>query len=304
MPLTSLPLVAWGSADDLSTYTPIGTAGLTPGQTDPFGGPGGYTIADGSAVVSEARFKLLPTLPNGTNWFTAFVRGGSAVASGFEIWDNTAGITRHQFKFPWSAGVAGAGVTTSGNGTILGPISTGPLWYMYLFSALGMVGDHANRMYLYPTDPTVASQIGNAIFCVRSAVLLDLFDEAVSWEEDREGSEYQQGPSGFEDAARVGIDHYLEGRARYMPQAPRLDPGPVSGWYGENEGVGVNCGVKAMLRAGREKQLLRWAPDRSLASVSQDAYLVEPMREKPGLERNWERTFTMRLRSASVFAGV
>lgn len=306
MPLSTYPLIAWGSPDDISTYVAIGTAAVTGGFTDPFGGTLAYDINDASGGVGDARYKLLPTsLPNGTSWFAVMSRANGAGASGLQIWDDTAAVDRHTIRWTWSAGVPSTPATIGGgSGTILPPIPLGGPWYLLLFSANGLVGANANRLYLYPADPSSPAATGRTIFVVMNAVLLDLFDEAVSWEEDREGSEYQQGPSGFEDAGRTGIDHLLEGRVRFVPQFPRLDPGPVSGWYGENEMVGVNCGVKAMLRAGREKQLLRWVSDRSLSTIYRDTYLVDPLKEKPGFERNWERTFLMRLRSASAFTGV
>jgi hypothetical protein len=90
---------------------------------------------------------------------------------------------------------------------------------------------------------------------------------------------------------------------RWVPTIPRSTPAIVSGWYGENESTGVNCGVKAMLKAGRDKNSLRFVPDRSVCTTYMDSYLVDPMNGAPDLEPNWDRTFPMTLRGSTVYTG-
>lgn len=301
MPLITLPALAWGPADDLSASPYSGAAGVTSGFTDPFGTGFGYELNDTSGAAFQGKSRTIAFGADGAQTIVTLARASTATGSLVEVTDQTLTANRGRIDLTWT-GATLTSVTPSNGAVVIGFAPSGGGWYTILWQIAGVLKASTNAIAYYPAGPAATAQ-GKTIFCVRNIVLLDLFDEAVSWEEDREGSEYQQGPSGFEDAARVGIDHYLEGRVRYIPQSPRAE-GPVSGWYGENEAAGVNCGIKAMLRAGREKQLLRWIPDRSNSAAGQDAYLVDPMRDKPGFERNWDRTFTMRLRSASVFAGV
>jgi hypothetical protein len=308
MPLISYPLVAWGSVENLAgaAWSAVGTPVITPGQADPFGGTGAFKIGDDAAGAVEGiqRAAAFSIVADRLVW-TPCIKQGTSTSHLLQVRDVTAADYPLALVATWAAGVPAITPSATGGNptpTVHGAVSLGNGWYVVVASCPWTSGNTAKEEF-YGTNAT-ASDTGDALYYVRSLALLDLFDEAVSWEEDREGSNYEQGPSGFEDAARVGIDHYLEGRVRFVPQTPRSDPGPVSGWYGENEAAAVNGGVKAMLRAGREKQLLRWVPNRAASTVGQDAYLVEPIREKPGLERSWDRTFMMRLRSASVFAGV
>ena len=101
----------------------------------------------------------------------------------------------------------------------------------------------------------------------------------------------------------MGTDYHLAGDIRWIPDSPTDTPAIVSGWYGDNESTGVNCGVAAMLTAGRDKQSLLWVKDRSDCTTYTSGYLVQPMNGRPDLEGNWRRKFGIELRSTSVYRG-
>lgn len=281
MPLQTFSAFAWGTADDISAYSAVGTAAVVSGNTDPFGTTNAYRIADVGGTA-EARFKALTGLPNGTSWFAVFVRGDTATTSGLEVWDNTASAVRHRIKFAWSGGVPATPTVVTGAGTILPPISLGSLWYLLLFSADSIVGANANRLYLYPADPSNAADTGRAFFYVRNVVALDLIDFAKSYKRPKPGYRATVAPSGVRDAWSYGNDPVFKGTARWLPATARsnaasvLVPQVVSGWYGENESTGVNCGLLAALAAGWDMQAMTFAPDISACATNYSGYLTQP----------------------------
>lgn len=296
MPLSSFPLIGWGNADDLST-TGAANCNVSSGFTDPFGGTGGYKLT--STVAGGRRTRSVTYLADGIQYVLLAWKADTAAKSSFFWRDNTASLDRGGVTVTW-----GGGLSVSGGASVLGTVSlgaaTGP-WTAVLASCSGIIKANSNSLDLYPDYNSGVA--GSAFFYLRNMVLLDLLDEAISWEEDREGTTYERGPSGFRDTARIGLDQLLEGRVRWVPKDHQVE-GPVSGYYGENEGIGVNCGIKAMLRAGRESQLLRWVPDRSACNIGQDAYLDAPLKGKPDIERGGQRAWGFRLIGSSVFTGL
>ena len=297
----TLPLVAWGSADDLSAYTSVGTPVVTSGITDPFGGTGAYTIDDNDAGAVEYVYKSITFASSGTVFASVFIKAGTAGTSTVVLVDNVAAVSRATLSVTWSGGVPSVAIT-NGSATIHGTVSVGGGWYLLLFSADSIVAANAHRLRLYGTS-TTTSDTGTTSYYVRNAVLLSYLDGATSWPEPRKGSAWAEAPSGTEDAWIVGTNWHLAGTVRHVPDSPTDTPETVSGWYGANESTGVNCGVAALLSAGRDKQALTWVKDRATCSTYVSGYLVEPMQGKPDLEPNWRRTFPLELRSSSVFAG-
>ena len=297
----TLPLVAWGSAADINAYTSVNTPTISSGVTDPFGGTGGYTINDNDGAATEYKYTTVTFPSNGTHVLTTFAQFATATTSHVTVWDVTAGAFRAVLQLAWSGGVPTCTIS-SGSGTVHGTISVGGSWYLVLWSADNIVAANTNRLHYYGAT-TTASSIGATTYYVRNAVLLSYLDGATSWPEPRKGSAWAEAPSGTEDAWIVGTNWHLAGTVRHVPDSPTDTPETVSGWYGANESTGVNCGVAAMLSAGRDKQALTWVKDRSTCSTNVSGYLVEPMRGKPDLEPNWRRTFPLELRSSSVFAG-
>lgn len=298
----TLPLVAWGTADDLSAspYASLNTPTVTSGVTDPFGGTGAYTIDDNDAGNAEARRRDLALATDGSHVYAFWAKQGTASASDVQLYDNTAGATRCQVRLTWSGGVPTTSVV-SGSGTIY-TVDCGNSWYLVLVLYGSVVAANTNRVYFYGATSTAAST-GTTSYYVRNVVLLSYLDGATTWPEPRNGSAWAEAPSGTEDAWIVGTNWHLAGTVRHIPDTPTDSPETVSGWYGANEATGVNCGVAAMLSAGRDKQTLRWVKDRADCATYVDGYLVEPMRGRPELEPNWRRTFPLELRSSSVFAG-
>lgn len=298
----TLPLVAWGTPDDISAspYASLNTPTVTGSVADPFGGTGAYTINDNDAGNTEARYKSWTAAAGGTHAVALFIKQGTASISDVLWYDNSATADMCLWRLTWSGGVPTVTIPVgSGTGMV---VSVGGGWYALLGTVDSIVLGNTQRLYLYGATSS-ASSTGTTSYYVRNAVLLSYVDGATTWPEPREGSQWAVAPSGTEDAWIVGTDWHLAGDVRHIPDTPTDWPETVSGWYGGNEATGVNCGVAAMLSAGRDKQALLWAKDRSDASSYVSGYLVEPMRGRPELEGNWRRRFPIELRSASTFTG-
>ena len=297
----TLPLVAWGSPADINAFTSVNTPTISSGVADPFGGTGAYTVNDNDGAATEYKYTEVTFPVDGTHQLVTYATFGSATTSHVTLYDATAATFRAVLQFAWSGGVPTCTIS-NGSGTVHGTISVGAGWYCVLWGADGIVSANTNRLHLYGAT-TTASSIGATTYYLRNTVLLSYVDGATTWPEPREGSQWAVAPSGTEDAWIVGTDWHLAGDVRHIPDTPTDWPETVSGWYGGNEATGVNCGVAAMLSAGRDKQALLWAKDRSDASSYVSGYLVEPMRGRPELEGNWRRRFPIELRSASTFTG-
>lgn len=304
MPLLTLPLIAWGSADDISAYTTgSGTPTVTSGVTDPFGGTGAYTIDDNDAGGVENKYKAITFGANGTQYVTTFAKAGTASVSHVAIFDNTAAAFRAVLALTWSGGVPSATIA-SGSGSVVGTVSVGSSWYLVLWSADNIVAANTNRLYLYGATSSSATT-GTTSYYVRNCVLLDYLDDAVSFPRPRRGSAWAQAASGTEDAWIVGTDEILRGRVRWVPRVAASTPVVKSGWEGRNEATGVNCGVKALLTAGRAKSALTWVPDRADCTTAQSVYLSAPEdADAVELEGNGQRSMTVEFRSTSPFVGL
>lgn len=120
-------------------------------------------------------------------------------------------------------------------------------------------------------------------------------DNLSTWSEPREGSAWEQAPSGVEDAWLVGEDFLLEADVRWIPREDTVSPA-ATGWDGAT-------GVRAFLTWARDKNELRFYPDASGGSYH-TCYLVEPMTGAPAVEIDGTRTVRLRLRqSTAAFDG-
>lgn len=308
------PLMAWGTADDISASpwgNLVGTPTVTGSQTDPFGGTSAYKIDDANAGANEARSRSVGALTSGpvgtgfTGSIIVCVKGDTAAGFRIFLTDTSAGnTTRISLEGTVSGGVPSVTASTGIAVTPAG-VALGGSWYAFLATstALGMVSGNTHRLELYATA-SGAANTGATIFYSRPMVLLDYLDNAVAYSVPREGSEQVQAPSGVEDAWTIGTDEMLRCMVRAVPADPRASPAIVSGWYGESESSGVNAGVKAMLKAGRDKQVMRFVPDRSSSTTYMDSYLVEPMGDAPTIDTNpGDRAFPLALRGSTVYAG-
>ncbi|HKV74588.1 MAG TPA: hypothetical protein VJN95_08715 [Gemmatimonadales bacterium] len=303
MPQTS-PLVAFGTADDptASPWTSSGTLTVTGGQIDPFGGTGAVLLTDTSAVAISGRRRNV-TVTGTTPLIIAFVRNNNSAKSRLFLFDSTASVHRGQLDINWS----GATLTSLGSVSGAVPVSAiavGAGWYFVRYYGTGAVPGNTHFLQADPASTNVAAT-DSAYFYFRSAVIFDQqFDDALADELPRAGADWGQAPSGVEDAWLYGQDQVLSGTLRHIPPADSAGP-HCSGWYGSGDDTMINVGVQAMLRAGRDKQSLRWVPDRTVCTTYQDSYLVEPMTQRIGLEGNGSpnRRIPITLRGSAVFAG-
>lgn len=297
------PMIWWGSAADLSTWTQAGTCTVTGSQTDPFYGTTAYQLADGAAGTRGARYKEYTAAYTG--WHVAMVcmkQVGTDPTTAIKI-ENVTLADSSTATLAWSGGVPTA--SWLGSGGHYTPVSIGTDWYAQRVYVAAIAGN-TMRLHLYPSSSTVAEMTAG-YFYVRNGVLLDLFDTAMTWEEPREGSSWAQGGSGVEDAWIQGTDYRFAGTLIGVPQLDRDSPAPVSGWNSPNETTGVNCGVDALLRAGRNKETLTLFADRTVMSGGSygaalygvDSYLADPMRGEPEMRPNGDRSFRLELRNAS-----
>jgi hypothetical protein len=304
MPSQTLPLVAWGTADDLSAYTQSGTCGVTPSVTDPFGGTGAYTLNDTDAANISARLKsgIVTGLQIPIAVIGVFIKAGTSAESFIRFWDTTDPGTRIQMDIAWSGGVP---TVTASTGTMVGTIPVGNGWYFTL--AYGNIQrGNSHQLELRPATQGGVTATGTCTFYVRNTILPDLLGAPKGFSRPAHGYEVVTAPSGVRDAWKIkASDEVLQGRVAWVPTSPRSFPQIVSGWDGQNESVGVNCGVKAMLEAGWDMNLLRYVPDRSACTTYTDAYLTLPGAEwTPDLEGNADRAFAFELVSATPFTGV
>ena len=300
MPLATYPLIAWGSAAAINGWTDAGTPVITTGQADPFGGTSAVLVNDDSAGAAEGKTTTAAGVVGDTVTLLVFAKAGTAAASAFQLRDNTAGAYRIQAALTWSGGVP---TLTCSTGTAIGTVSVGGSWYAALATGTWVSGNTA-QVEVYGASAT-ASATGTTYWYLRNAVLLDYMDEVVSFARARAGSVWAQAPSGTEDAWITGTDEVLRGRLRFIPKTPTATPVVKSGWYGENESAGVNCGVKAMLTAGRAKTSLLWVADRATASTTVTCTLAQPVdQDGVELEANGDRTVAVEFRGTSVFPGV
>lgn len=290
------PLIVWGSADDLSAWSQSGTCATTGSQADPFGGAGAYLLEDNDGAAAETRYKEYTATVTGYHVATVFVAPATGTQNTAMKFENTTLASHGTASLAWASYVPT--LSTLGTG-VLQPVAVANGFYVQRIMQYATAGN-TMRITLYPSGQT-ASETSGAKFYVRNAVLLDVLDNAVAWEEPREGSSWAQGGSGAEDAWIQGTDYRLSATVQWIPKVDRDTPASVSGWGLPLERVGVNCGVSSFLRVGRNKESLTYYSSR----MSLDSYyattcmLVDPMRGAPTLQPNGDRSFSMELRSVT-----
>lgn len=302
MPSRAFPLVAWGTVDAInaSPWTDNGTPGVTGSQPDPFGGTGAYVLNDNDGASAEARYKVLSALNASRLGWVICIQQGSSSTSLVAVRDQTAAAYAIDAPITYSGGVPSS---TPNAGTLIGKIALGGGWYALIFDAAWISG-HVPRIELYATGGT-AGLTGTTVYYHQNMVLLDLLGTPKAFSRPAAGYEAVTAPSGVRDAWKVNApDEVLQGRISWVPTTARSFPQIVSGWDGQNEAVGVNCGVKAMLEAGWDMNLLRVATDRSVCTTYNDAYLTQPGQDwAPELEGNADRALNLELVSSTPFSG-
>jgi len=116
-------------------------------------------------------------------------------------------------------------------------------------------------------------------------------DNAVSYSQDREGSEWVQGPSGVEESWLLGVDDYLAADVRWIPTADTTNP-VATGWDGAT-------GWRAFLAWARDMaNPFRFFPDKDLGGFTLST-LVTPREGEPGLESDGTRRFRFVIRNSA-----
>lgn len=279
MPLSTFAGLAWGTADDLNAgYTTVaGAVTVTSGITDPFGGTSAYTLNDTDGVSQSGRGKAGLVLTGSTAVVGVCWKAGTSAGYIVILRDTTASAVRIQDNGTQSGGVpTQAGVV----GTAIGAIPMGNGWYLLLYTG-AITSGNTHRLEVYPT-PNVGSATGTSSFYVRNIVALDVIDFAKSFKRPKPGYRATVAPSGVREVWSYGNDPVFKGTARWLPAAARsnaasvLVPQVVSGWYGENEATGINCGLLAALAAGWDMQVMTFAPDISACATNYSGYLTQP----------------------------
>ena len=291
-----MSLIVWGAVDDLTAWTQVGTCPATGGQLDPFNGVTSYSMSDDDAGTAEARYTEYTAAFSGWHTVTVCVKPSAANSKISVEFRNIELAVLSAADLTFTAYVPSLG--TSGS-NVMQPVAIGTGYYVQRIMMYGTAGN-TMRITLYPAGRT-AGDTGAGYFYVRNLTLLEL-DEVVTYEEPRDGSSWAQSGSGIEDAWIQGTDYRMDATVQWVPKWERDSPVPVSGWGTTLERVGVNCGVAAMLTAGRSKIPLTFYYDRLAPSslFGTDAYLVDPMRGAPTLHPNGDRTFALTLRSPTA----
>lgn len=297
MILGTYPLIAWGTAADISTYTQVGTCSVTGGQADPFGGTGAYLLNDSSAAAVGYRHSAATAITGGAIPVEVFAKAGTSPYVTVRLYDTTAAAVRCWVMLVWNGGNP---YTQAFNGAALAPVAVGGGYYLIRGLSDAIVSGNSHRLELWATDNNV-STTGTVTYYVRNHVLLDVPSQYRRFARPMGGYETAVTPAGSRDSWSYGDEWVRSARQSWVPATARETPVSVSGWGGANELTGVNCGVEAMLRAGWDMQAMRWVPDRATCTTYQDLYLTAPGRDwRPDAEGNGDTAFDLELVTASA----
>ena len=296
------PLIVFDTAEDLTTWSVVGTPVVTGSLSDPVGGTGATDVEDNDGAALEYIYKIIPsTINDGKNTFAAFVKEITAPSGGnseIEVYDNTAAASRVVINLAWSASVPTASIG-SGSGEVGAAVDCGGGWYLILFTANNIVASNENRWRLKVTSPTT-SETGKLRFYIRNVVASgEPIDNAISGSVPRAGSRHVQASGGtVEDAWITGRDQQLTGDIRWIPAVFQTSPRVGSGWDGDGEHAGVNVGYHWWLEWAQDKQTFLWVPDRSVSTKFVTSFLVDPMEGLPGNESDATRRLVITIRSS------
>lgn len=302
MSLLTLPAFAWGTASDISAspWTDNGTPGVA-AVADPFGATLAYTITDNDAGSAEARLNVVGACTGSLLVFGVAIKAGTATVSTVQVRDQTAGAYKIQASFTWAG--ADPGTPSMASGTYVGSILLGSGWYYVLMTAAWTSGNSA-RVELYGASGTAAAT-GTTSYYLRHLVFTDYLVDAIGDDENRDGSEDRQGPSGVEESWLTGTDYTLNATIRWIPAAPVIDPVIKHQWSGQAEYQGVNDGVAALIRAGRDKNAITFVYDRADCAVATSGYLInDNAKATAEADRQDEKQIAIRLRATVPYGTV
>jgi hypothetical protein len=302
--LQTLPLIAWGDPDAINAapYASGSAPVVTGGKPDPFGGTGAYEIDD-DAAVNEFRLKGLPaTVAALPAWITVFAKQGTSSESTILLIDQTTATSLLRINITWSGGVPSISGLV---GSLHQAIAVGNGWYLFVGLSLAVVPANTNQLRLYPTRIGTGTETGSTLFYMRNVVLLDYLSPYHAFERPRPGYARAVAPSLARDSWSYGKEYVRRFRLGWVPDQPRGTPQTlVSGWFGDNESVGVNASIQAMLAAGWDQQPLLFVPDRGACSTYWTGYLERPERDwEPAEEPNQDRAVEIELVGSSPLGG-
>lgn len=322
------PVLLVGAAEDLTTWTQVGTWVNPPtASSNPFGDANdAYRVVPGGS--GTVRYIQSPPLLLGIQDPTSLTvvwimqrlfpphSGGSVVS----WYDTTFAVTRKAMLIDWSSpapvvsSLFGLG-STFDQVIDLGPSISGVSnrWYAFIFRVNNITFTNGNVLRLYPSATSESDTTGTVMGVMaylRSTVFPQWpFDRTKAYPRPREGSEFIKGSSGVEDAwivGPVGGDQYLETSIRYISAIDEIVPRFGTGWEGTSPSTtipGVGCGWRKLLELGRNKNLIRVSPDRTEMTRQQsgggwaDCYLDGPMTEDPDSESDGLRSLPLLLRT-------
>lgn len=298
-----LPILLFGDTVDFSTWTSEGSPIITSGQTDPLGGTNAYLLEDDTASASESIKKTGTTLLSSRLLFAIFVKQGTATQNAVRLLDNDGGGPDNTYvSINWSGGVPSLQNEGAGSPTLFPPINVGNSWWLI---RIGSDLADAGETWAFRLQPAGVgnAKTGTCYFYGRSVVLMGLhLDDARSWDEPREGSEWVKAPSGVEDAWIVARDYMLEGDVRWIPTVDEAAPHNRTGWDGRREHALINSGWSSLLDfASSLRATIVFVPDRDDASKFHNTYIQAPRDEsnrRPDLEQDTTRRFTLILRDS------
>lgn len=310
MPSRALSLVAWGTPQDIaagSGWASSGALTVTGGKTDPFGGTNATELNDTSGAAAQGRLWTTGVSPTRAQHnLIICIKNVSGTLSSVFFHDTLGGDTI-VLSVTWSGSVPTVVAQAGSGGTavVTAVVALGNGWYAVEANHSNWTPGHAVQVQLYPAYQGSVATTGAVQFFMQNMVLLDLLGAPKSFSRPAMGYEAVTAPSSIRDAWKVKApDEVLRGRASWIPTIARSFPQSVSGWDGVNEATGINTGVKAMLEAGWDMNVLRVATDRSQCTTYNDCYLTQPTEDwEPELEGNADRAVQVELVSQTPFTG-
>lgn len=107
-------------------------------------------LSNDGTVSSQGFSQAITFTADGVKVFSVFLKAGTAAATAFSIYDQTAATHRHVVQANWTNGVPSL-VTGSGAGLIFPPRHIRNGWYRCAFNASGVVAANANVIVIYPS---------------------------------------------------------------------------------------------------------------------------------------------------------
>lgn len=292
------PLLLYGEVQDFSNdWTAVGSLVVTGSIADLFGEANAFTLNDASAGVlryAKRSISLGVGVTSFPIWFVVDPANSTTADGLISVYDTDAAAHIRTVKIHISGGVVTL-VNVTGSVTTIDKVITVGSYYLCRVWVTGFDPLNANEIWVAPAAATVSDVTGTGTLTIlmRSlAVFGRPLEDPEAWPVDAPGSQSTEISSGIRDRWKTrNKDQVFAASARLIPSAECVDAnglGDASGWDGEAESPGVNCGISALLAAGSDDDTIRFVPDRTVPGTFVDSYMIEPTTEKPETER-WVR---------------